>query len=438
MPERLRDRLYHLLGSALGAPHNHDRPAMADEHRATMRRALADDALERHLGGHWIVTEGGPAFVIEQRYPLQHRHGRWPLSAALEMPPEVVSRFGRLDPTERADLRRAAFIDIETTGLAGGAGTLPFLIGSGRYEGAAFVVRQFFMPDPVAEAPVLQALAAHMDDAGMLVTFNGRAFDIPILETRFIYHRYQREAVVVASPFARPHIDLLYPARRLWRGWLPSCRLAALEQYVLGFERGDDIPSAEIPGRYFHYLRSGRIDLLQPVFKHNAWDILSMVTLAAEIGRLHSGLPGDTPKDLLVAARLAEREGDLGRAALYYRRALESRDKVPPPLPEAEQAETMVRLAAVYRRLGQWAQAAALWQALIERPGNLAVRPYLDLAKYHERRLRDLTGAIRLIRSALTLVERYHLHIAPEQGQVLRKDLQQRLARLQQKAGVKR
>lgn len=416
----LRDRLYRVVGQALSEREGHVRVALPRPDDAS----IVDGRLEQQLEGRWWETEYGPVFVVEERYPLHVQHGRRPLATAFATPPPVVARFGRLEGGEAVDLRRAAFLDIETTGLVGGAGTLPFLIGIGRYEGNEFVVRQLFLPDPAIEVPLLHALSCQLRDADALVTFNGRAFDVPMLETRFIYHRL-RPAVGL------PNIDLLYPARRIWRGWLPSCRLTALEEHVLAFQRGDDIPSAEIPSRYFHYLRSGRIDLLRPVLQHNVWDIVSMVALAAEIGRFYSALPDDTPHDLLIAARLWEAEGDLGRAALYYHRALERAEAV--SFAEGERVEVMMRLAAVYRRLGQWAKAAGLWQMLIERRGNLTVRPYLELAKYHEHRLRDPATALALVRAGLALVRRYHLRLAPEQGQRLQEELEQRLARLERK-----
>jgi hypothetical protein len=378
------------------------------------------ESLERSLGGAWVAGSGGPAFVIDHRYALQAMHGRRRLETAFSLSPNDVARFARLDTDAEIDLRRAVFLDIETTGLAGGAGTLPFLIGVGRVDADQLLVRQFFLPDPALEPAMLAALSDFLRDACALVTFNGRSFDVPMIETRYVCNRL-RSAVEL------PNVDLLFPSRRIWRGWLPSCRLTALEEHVFDFQRGPDIAGAEIPGRYFRYLSDGRLDVLQPVLRHNVWDVLSMVALVAEIGLIYRGVAGPSPREHLIAGRLWESERDLARAALCYQRALKG------GLGDGERYEAMTRLAALYRRLGQWSRAAEIWQALVERPGNLAVRPYLDLARYHERRLRNLEGAVGLLRAAMDLVQRYHLRVAPDRGAALRADIEVRLVRIEQK-----
>jgi tetratricopeptide (TPR) repeat protein len=275
------------------------------------------------------------------------------------------------------------------------------------------------------ETPALTALAADLRDASALVTFNGRSFDVPMLDTRFVFNRLR-------TPFDLPNIDLLMPSRRIWRGWLSSCRLSSLEEHILRFERGEDIPGADIPGRYFRYLRERRIDLMPPVLQHNSWDVLSMVTLLAEIAGIYQGMPPETPREYLVCGRLWETENEPGRAALCYQRALEA------DLTDLERVDAMTRLAALYRRLGHWHRAADLWRALIDRRGNLAVRPYIELSRYHERRLREFDVALGLLRAALDIVHQYHLRVAPDQGVILRTDLEERIVRLEQKAQPRR
>jgi uncharacterized protein YprB with RNaseH-like and TPR domain len=381
--------------------------------------------LEDWLGGGWVHGPHGPAFIVEERVPLAAHHGRLRLEEAYRVASQTIARFARLPEIAGMDTSRMVFLDIETTGLAGGAGTLPFLVGIGFRDGPDFVVRQYFVADPALELPMLEALADVIRSASALVTFNGRSFDVPMLETRYVFNRAR-------TPLDLPNIDLLMPSRRIWRGWLASCRLSSLEQHILELERGDDIPGADIPGRYFRYLRDGRVDLMPSVLQHNFWDVLSMVTLLAGISRLYEGMPQDSTRGHLICARLWETENEPGRAALAYRRALEGE------LSDIERAEAMTRLAGLYRRLGRWSDAAALWRSLIDRPGNLAVRPYIELARYHERRLREADVALSLLRAALDLVRHYHLRVAPDQGALLRADIEVRITRLEQKAPAAR
>ena len=166
-----------------------------------------------------------------------------------------------------------AFLDTETTGLAGGTGTCAFLVGVGRITPEGFRVRQFFMRDYCEEASLLDALARHLAPFRVLITYNGRTFDQPLLETRYRLNRSR-------PPFGKlEHLDLLYGARRLWKLRYETCRLVDLENQVLGFERQGDVPGALIPYLYFEYLRTGRAARLLPVFHHNATDILTLACL---------------------------------------------------------------------------------------------------------------------------------------------------------------
>ena len=170
---------------------------------------------------------------------------------------------------------RLAFLDTETTGLAGGTGTYAFLIGIGRVEPDGFHVRQFFMREYAEERSLLAALNKHLEGFDVLVTYNGRAYDQPLLETRYRITRHK-------PPFARmTHLDLLYGARRLWKLRLESCRLMQLERQILGVEREGDLPGDLIPYVYFEYLRSREARRLVPIFHHNAIDILTLACLTA-------------------------------------------------------------------------------------------------------------------------------------------------------------
>ncbi|MGH2523390.1 MAG: ribonuclease H-like domain-containing protein, partial [Anaerolineales bacterium] len=204
------------------------------------------------LPGREILTPLGAYHLIETRYDLSFSHGPLRLLEAFERDPAIAALLARDEALAAADLRSLAFLDTETTGLVGGAGTFAFLVGVGSCEGEQFVLRQYFLRDPGEEEAMLTALVGDLASRAGWVTFNGRAFDLPLLETRLTLIR-QRGALG-----ARPHLDLLMPARRLYRGRLESCALGYLEQHVFNIIREqDDVPGYLIPQMYLDYLRSG-------------------------------------------------------------------------------------------------------------------------------------------------------------------------------------
>ena len=228
-----------------------------------------------------VETGRGTVYLAEEWWPLDHRHGRLPLQDALALPAPALPRLA--PGLSAPDLVGAAFIDVETTGLVGGTGTYVFLVGIGTFEEGSFRLRQFFLADLRGETAMLAAVAEVLAGCRSLVSFNGRRFDVPLLETRLTLSR------LPPSASGLPHLDLLYPARRLYRRRLPSCRLASLEAALLGLEREDDVPGWAIPPLYFDYVRGGRAEPLRAVFRHNALDILSLARLpdqAADLEQL--------------------------------------------------------------------------------------------------------------------------------------------------------
>ena len=202
------------------------------------------------------------------------------------------------------------FLDLETTGLAGGAGTYPFLVGCGWFDGAAFRVRQFFLSGFTAEPALLAAVEALAARFSGLVTYNGRSFDVPLLENRFALHRMEGRVT------ALPHVDLLHPARRLWRSEsaespsgqeasVSGCRLTELEHTLLGHERLGDVPGFEIPSRYFHFVRTGDARPLEAVLEHNRLDLLSLALVTARAAQMLD--------DGAAAARTAREAFGMGR-----------------------------------------------------------------------------------------------------------------------------
>jgi tetratricopeptide (TPR) repeat protein len=360
--------------------------------------------------------------VTEERWPLDYRHGRLSLGDALTLDGTAVSR---LTPgLSTGDLARAAFVDVETTGLAGGTGTYVVLVGLGTFEDRSFRLRQFFLAHLGFEAAMLAAVSEALANRRVIVSFNGRRFDLPILETRFILNRLQ------PTTLGLPHLDLLYPARRLYRQRLSSCRLASLEEALLRVHREDDLPGWAIPGLYIDYLREGRTGPLPAVFRHNALDILSLVTLLGHLGRVAGEqLPAD-PDDCLALARWDEMEGRLTDAASLYEAALRN------GFDEEVRTAAARRLARLCRRLGRWDDQVRVLRDWLGNDGTPSAKleALVELAKMEEHRQRDYASAEALTRQALALVEVMTVRGgAPMLRQLRREALEHRLWRLRRR-----
>jgi len=345
------------------------------------------------LPGGEVVTPLGAFQLIENRYPLDFVHGPLPLAALLERDPATAARLARNDALAGAGLRSLAFLDTETTGLAGGAGTLVFLVGIGAVEEDEFILRQYFLRDPGEEEAMLTALVQDLAPRTGWVTFNGRAFDLPLLETRLTLNR-QRGALG-----QRPHLDLLMPARKLYQGRLASCSLGHIEQHVLSILRDqEDVPGALIPQMYQDYLRTRDASEMHRVIYHNAIDILSMVTLAAHLLEVFATPASDLQSpDLLRLARWHDQEGRFAEAESAYRLAL--KDK----LDLDARRESLMRFAGLLKRQERRAEAVPLWEQWasfsLDDP-----QPCVELAKYYEWHAVDLPKAIEWTERALKLV----------------------------------
>ena len=379
------------------------------------RRAHDPAEVARALGGVLAEPDARPAdtvparpsIVIRRDYTIDQEYGRRRLGDY----PRLAPGIGRDEPlrvlegprgASRADddagAGRVVCVDLETTGLSGGAGTVPFLIGMGWFEAGAFHTCQFFLASLAAERRTLAAVSPYLGSASALVTFNGRSFDGPVIDTRFALHR-------MSSPLTgRPHIDLLHPARRLWP--MPETRLVSLERSVLGVRRVGDVPGAEIPGRYAAFLRGGDVTLLEPILEHNRLDLVSLGVLTALACRLIADGPEalTRPEQALGLGRTLEAVGRGDEARGCYERVLE----VASSSDQIVAAEALSRLAAAHRRRRRYAEAADCWQrllALSEAPRRFRREAAIALAVHHEHRDRDLLEARRLAQVAL---EREH------------------------------
>jgi uncharacterized protein YprB with RNaseH-like and TPR domain len=369
------------------------------------------DRVAEILGGRPIANPFGSCLVIERRYESDRRHGTVSVG---ECELDGAQRLRVLDPSladaaAATSTRRTLFIDLETTGLSGGAGTVAFLVGCGYFDLGAFQVRQFLLTSHSGERALLAAVAEFFDGADLIVSYNGKTFDLPVMETRWLFHRMQLPLDGV------PHFDMLHPARRLWRSRMHEpalgdeggCRLSTLERALFGVSRVGDVSGMEIPSRYFRFLRTGDPRPLEPVLEHNRLDLVSLAAVTAHAASLaESGAEACRDDgEALALGRVYERAGALERAESCYRRAaLSSSLDV--------QSEALYRLGLHFRRSKRFDEAAACWRDLVSltapsavrrRQGMAALRQFATeaLAIHHEHRVRDLGSARELAQFAL-------------------------------------
>jgi uncharacterized protein YprB with RNaseH-like and TPR domain len=411
------------------------RPSRGGRRPAPNRRwaryndGMSDD-LRRRLRRLGVVSErrkpkpfsgGHPEAISVTRYEADHVHGPHPLGAWLGMATDALALVvgdGRL---RHVAPDRLAFLDTETTGLSGGVGTLVFMVGLGRFEGEAFALYQLFVDDPANEPECLAALDALLDGCEGLVTFNGRAFDVPLLFNRYVLARRPTPLM------ALPNLDLLPPSRRLWRRRLDSCALRALEQDVLDVERVGDIPGYRIPQVYRDYLAGlDDADLMARVFEHNRVDVLSLVALGVTLCRAFTDLdsPGVVPRDLVGLARWHQAQGDAEEGERVYRAALDNAEE---PL---ARHEALLGLAALLKRMGRRSEALPLWEELAAI--GMDATGHEELAKHYEWHDRDLAQALAWTEGALALARGWRPGIQREETLVA---FEWRQARLLRKLG---
>lgn len=360
-------------------------------------KASGSPGFESILGGGPRQTPLGETYVVEARYPYGQAHGRARL--ALQAPRGVLAEWAREPRLAELGPSDFVFLDTETTGLSGGTGTYAFLVGVARFEAEGLHLAQFFMRDPGEEPGLLSALEEFLAPCQALVTFNGKAFDAPLLLTRYRFHGWQ-------PPFqGLLHVDLLHLARRLWRDRLSSRTLTMLEAHILGAGRSEeDIPGWLIPEMYFTYLQTGDPTPLKSVFYHNAMDVISLAALME-----HMSLVLDNPDDLgsehgvdlIALAKLYEDLGNQSGAARLYVHGLDHADARSDQMPRSVILQGLQRLAAMYKRRGEWQAAIELWQQAAQ---HLDLDAHLELAKCYEHALRDLPAAKLWTQAGITLV----------------------------------
>ena len=298
---------------------------------------------------------------------------------------------------QRFDIRRAVFIDTETTGLSGGAGTVAFLIGTGYVENERFVVKQYLMPDYSAEAEMLEALKRDMARFETAIHFNGRRFDMPLIAERCVMKRIE--------DFTRDlwQLDLLYPARSVWKLRIGSCRLTHIESAILGMPERDDIPGSEIPAKYFESVRTGNIDLLRDVVDHNRQDIVTLTTLLVTLEKMYAA-PEEVSEqiDIFSLGKVFERQGEYRVARhLYLKASVPRATMTAKDLTYGKYAgEANLRLYHIERRNGDYEKCEQTLLNMVKRRQHTDLAR-LELCKLYEHRLRRYSDALKQCRILL-------------------------------------
>jgi uncharacterized protein len=308
----------------------------------------------------------------------------------MQVDPLALGLIESKDPDLIRDPLQWLFLDTETTGLAGGTGTYAFLVGIAWWENDNFIVEQYFMRDHSEEASLLLELAERLERRRVLVTFNGKSFDWPLLQTRYRMTR----AGTIPEPLA--HLDLLHPARQLWRLRLPSVALAQLERHVLQIDRGPDIPSATIPQRYFDFLRGASPEAIAEVFVHNQMDLCGLASLSSHVMHILADPErnGCGSEELFGVSRMLQKRGKKDLAGRVYRMAIDG--GLPKPAEQIAQRE----LALLAKRQGDFEVSNTLWENLLG--GTIeGLKAYEQLAIYYEHHARAPQRAALLSREAL-------------------------------------
>jgi len=390
------------------------------------------------LGGEWR----GGCFVVERRWEESARYGRESIGTLAERL-EHAAGDAVLYSSGTPACAPFVFFDLETTGLSGGAETQAFLVGCAWFEaGGSFVTRQFLLTRHADERALLETVARELARAGALVSFNGRSFDAPLLETRYLFHRLKWNGREL------PHVDVLHPARRFWkhgvarafqarldgaretgalRGDGSSCSLTALERDVVGARRSGDVPGIEIPGRYFQFVRSGDARPLVAVFEHNRLDLLTLAALTARLLHLTRTGPGAArdAREALGLGHAYARGACDERARTAYRNAID-RCRSPRTAYDPIRIEALRSLALACRRARRYEEAASAWGELLAIrgcPPPLQREATEALAIHHEHRRRDLAMAKTFALRSLEAAEQ----------PLWRDAVQYRLARLERK-----
>jgi hypothetical protein len=353
------------------------------------------DFVDEILTGEVVETPLGKHFETEKLYSRHKRYGTYEISDLLDLAPDFLDSLSAGE-IANAHPKTWAFLDTETTGLSGGSGICAFLIGVGSIDEEGFRVRQFFMRDYCEEPSMLHSLTAYLARFDVLVTYNGKTFDQPLLETRYTMCRARH-------PFgSMTHLDLLHGARRIFKLRLENCRLVNLENQILGLERHADMPGDLIPYYYFEYLRTRHAFRLIPLFHHNVLDIVSLGCLTGLIPaafRDPENFPCRHGSDLLGLARWLQSSGRLEEAHRLIRRAIDL------GLPDRHLFRALFDAGTLEKKLGLQHAAVATFTDLSLSPNPFRARACEELARHYEHREKNYRMALECVHAARSICD---------------------------------
>lgn len=370
------------------------------------------DLLSNFLNGVIIRRDEGNFIKIVTDFDESYVHGScafYEMDRSLEY---SGHHYSDTAPDELVDKGNLLFIDTETTGL-GGTGTVAFLVGVGSLTDSGFQVRQYFLPDFPDEAAMLEEVRTEFREDTVIVSYNGKTFDMPILRDRMIIQRVERHLE------AADHIDLLHAARKLFRLRLGSCTLGNIEREVLSFYRTDDIPGELVPGIYFNWLATSDTELLDKVVQHNLYDIVSLYFLMHRISQIHHNPVGQIRDfgDLMSLVRIFERRKE-------NKKIISLVDEFESALTTEGRLDILMRQALAAKRLADFDISVSIWKRVARSAEPDGFWARIELAKYYEHRVRDYSRALGLSLEALK--------ICPSPGTV-HSDLERRINRLQRR-----
>lgn len=374
--------------------------------------------IEDVVKGDYEETEFGEIFISTSRFPFEHRHGIMDLNPDYD--PRHIFEWAKISESSSRSPSQVIFIDTETTGLAGGTGTFAFMAGIGFFEEDGFQLRQIFMRDPGEEKAMLAYIESILARFSLIVSFNGKGFDVPILKTRF-------ELNLFPDPFLEhSHVDVLHLARRIWKMRLPNRSLKELETQILGFERTEEeIPRWLVPQLYVDYLHSQDARSLKGVFYHNAMDIVSLAALYKHLAIFTQNplsLERKKSLDMAALARLYEDFDHIDEAVELYNASLDA------GLPDEHIVSTLSRFGHLFRQQKKWSEAIRVWEKAVDH-GHIPSA--IDLAKAYEHHLSQFENAKMWTIKCQQMVELSTLRKFEKRK--LSKELEKRIERLNRK-----
>ena len=346
------------------------------------------EEIAQKLQGYIIESQTLPVIKIEKTIPYQYIDPRAArqVNSSVHLPLLTKKKFP--DPI---NIDNILVFDLETTGLAGGTGTYPFLIGFGLFEKSDFRICQYFLPDFGREINAYLDIKTLSSKSNILLTYNGKSFDYPLIRNRFILNR-------IDNPFENyAHLDLLHPSRRLWRSSLPSCSLENVEKHIFYFSRWKDIDGSMIPNAYFTYVQTGDLSEIKRIIDHNQQDIISLCRLLFHMHYLENTKDTTSSSEIEIVSmfNLAVKTSDVARIAPMIKSFTQNETNLP--------IKSLKNYSLLLKRQKEWDKALQIWQSFIEK-GEEILFSCEEIAKYYEHRHINLEKAIDYTNRAVEFI----------------------------------